>query len=137
MDEKDRKRAGRSILSLLLAEDDDPLRESLVSFFLSEGYKVYPARTGTEAVEIALTRKVSFSIMDVNMPGLTGIEAFKYISDEMGQMPCIFMSGDSSRDLLRMIEEAGAFSFLPKPIRIAMMKRSVEKLVGKYFLCEE
>jgi len=133
MDTEFQKKICRHPLSLLLAEDDDPLRESLASFFLSEGYNVFPASSGIEAVEIGLSRKVCFSVMDINLPGLSGIEAFKSIAGEKGILPCIFMSGDTSRDTMIKAMEAGGFSFLSKPIQIQLMKRSVEQLVDRYF----
>ena len=127
------RRLRKAMLSMLLADDDDSLRDSLVAFFNDQGFKVFPARTGTEAVEIAVAEKISFSIMDINMPGLTGIEAYKSIESEIGMLPCIFMSGDTSQDLLIKVMEAGGFSFLRKPIRIDHMRRSVDQLIDKFF----
>ena len=123
----------RAMLSMLLAEDDDAHRESLVSFFQSQGFRVFPAGSGIEAVEIAIAKKVSFSVMDINMPGLSGIEAFKHISSELGMMPCIFMSGDRSEDIMLRALEAGGFSFLSKPIHIDLMRRSVDQLIRRFF----
>jgi len=133
MDIEIRMRLYRSMLSILLAEDDDALRESLASYFIAEGFKVFPARSGLEAVEIALKKQISFSAMDINMPGLSGIDAFRSILDEKGDLPCIFMSGDASRDTMLRALEAGGFSFLSKPIQIDLMKRSVDQLLSKYF----
>lgn len=126
----------RKALSMLLAEDDDALRESLSGFFDAQGFRVFSARSGTEAVEIAVAEKISFSVMDINMPGLTGIEALKAIHEKMGRLPCIFMSGDASCRTKLEVFEAGGFSFLAKPIRIDLMKRSVDRLVLEYFFEE-
>ena len=120
-------------MSLLLAEDDDVLRDSLTAFFLSQGFRVCPARSGTEAVEIAVVERVSFSVMDVHMPGLTGIEALESISSKMGFLPCIFMSGDASDDIMMKALAAGGVSFLSKPIHIELMRESVDRLIDRYF----
>jgi len=133
MDTHINKKIKKLWLSMLLAEDDDAHRESLVAFFQAQGFRVFPAGSGTEAVEIAIAKKVSFSVMDVNMPGLSGIEAFRHISSELGAMPCIFMSGDTSRDIMLRALEVGGFSFLAKPIHIDLMRRSVEQLINRYF----
>jgi len=134
MDKEARLKLARKALSMLLAEDDDALRESLSLFFDSQGYRVFPARSGTEAVEIAIAHRISFSVMDINMPGLTGIEALREIHKELGILPCIFMSGDSSCRMKIKVFEAGGFSFLAKPIKIELMKSSVDRLVRQYFL---
>jgi DNA-binding response OmpR family regulator len=123
----------KKALSLLLAEDDDSLRETLELFFSSQGFRVYQAGTGIEAIEIALKQKVSFSVMDINLPGLSGIEAFKCITTKVGCLPCIFMSGDSSQDMMLKALNAGAFTFLSKPIQMELMRYSVDRLICKYF----
>lgn len=124
-----RKRA----LSLLLADDDDSLRETLSQFFAAQGFRVFQAGSGTEAVDIALARKISFSVMDINMPGFSGIEAFKFITQEKGRIPCIFMSGDTSLEVMQKALGVGGFSFISKPIQMELMRSSVERLIFKYF----
>jgi len=123
----------RRLLHLLLAEDDEALRETLFSFFSSQGFHVHKAGSGTEAIDIAMKEKISFSIMDINLPGLNGIEAFKFIRKEVGRMPCIFMSGDSSLDVMQQALNAGAFTFISKPIKMDLMRYSVERLLLKFF----
>ncbi|MHC4943265.1 MAG: response regulator [Planctomycetota bacterium] len=123
----------KKMLSLLLAEDDDSLRETLSLFFSSQGFQVFQAGSGNEAIEIAMKKKISFSVMDINMPGLGGIEAFKLITRERGRMPCIFMSGDSSLDVLQRALNVGGFTFISKPIHMELMRSSVDRLIMKFF----
>jgi len=123
----------RSLLSLLLAEDDDALRETLRLFFDSQGFKVFPVGSGTEAIDVARRQKISFSIMDINMPGLSGIDAFRFISREIGTMPCIFMSGDASLEVMQKALNVGAFTFLSKPLEMDLMRASVERLIRRFF----
>lgn len=123
----------RKMLNLLLAEDDEALRQTLSLFLASQGFKVYQAQTGDEAFEIAMSKQISFSIMDIHLPGLSGIDAFKLISRQKGAMPCIFMSGDASEEVMMNALSAGGFSFLSKPIQIELMRQSVERLIRKYF----
>jgi len=123
----------KRLLSLLLAEDDDSLRETLSLFFAAQGFQVYQAGTGKEAVDIALERQIAFSVMDVNLPVLSGIDAFRFIVRQKGRIPCIFMSGDTSLENMEQALNAGAFTFIPKPIRMDLMQESVDRLVAKYF----
>jgi DNA-binding NtrC family response regulator len=123
----------KKMLTLLLAEDDDSLRETLSLYFASQGFQVFPAGSGQEAIEIAMKKQISFSVMDINMPGLGGIEAFKFITRERGRMPCIFMSGDSSLDVLQRALNVGGFTFISKPIQMELMRNSVDRLIMKYF----
>mgnify|MGYP003572196389 CR=1 FL=1 len=129
----DQNESLRKMLNLLLAEDDESLRQTLSLYLASQGFRVYQAQSGDEAIEIALRKKISFSIMDINLPGLSGIDAFKLISRQVGAMPCIFMSGDASEEVMMNALSAGGFTFLSKPIQIELMRRSVERLITKYF----
>ena len=124
----------KKLLSLLLAEDDDSLRETLSIYFASQGFQVFQAGTGKEAVDIAMERRIAFSVMDVNMPILNGIDAFRFIVRERGRIPCIFMSGDTSLHNMEQALQAGGFPFIPKPIRMDLMQASVDRLIAKYFL---
>jgi len=123
----------KRLLSLLLAEDDDSLRETLSLFFASQGFQVYQAGTGKEAVDIALERQIAFSVMDINLPVLSGLDAFRFIVRRKGRIPCIFMSGDTSLENMEQALNAGAFTFIPKPIRMDLMQESVDRLVAKFF----
>lgn len=120
-------------LSLLLAEDNDSLRETLQQFFSSQGFQVFAAESGVEAVHIARNEEISFSIMDINMPGLGGIEAFECIRTEIKQMPCIFMSGDTSLEVMQNALNVGGFTFIRKPIQMDLMRKSVNRLILKFF----
>lgn len=127
------RRMLNKVLSLLLADDNDSLRETLSLFFTSQGFQVFTAGTGIEAVKIARNEDISFSIMDINMPGLNGIEAFRCISNEIKQMPCIFMSGDTSLEVMQNALNVGGFTFISKPIQMELMRKSVNRLIFKFF----
>ena len=120
-------------LSLLLAEDDPALRDTLFEALSMEGFEVYPAGTGGEAIDIALRQRVAFSIMDIDLSGMNGIDVFKRIIEERGHMPCIFMSGDASEEVMERALDVGAFTFLSKPIKMDLMRYSVDRLVRKFF----
>ena len=123
----------KKLLKILLVEDDEGLRKTLIQFFASQGFNVLPAGSGTEAIDIAMSEEISFSIMDVNLPGLNGIDAFKLIRRDVRQFPCIFMSGENSLDVLQAALNAGAFTFIHKPIQMDLMKKSVDRLLIKFF----
>lgn len=123
----------KQMLALLLTEDDEDLRKTLDLFLSSQGFRVFQAGSGEEAIEVVQRNKISFSIMDVNLPGLSGIDAFRFISREVGHMPCIFMSGDTSPETMLQALNAGGFTFLSKPIQIDLMRHSVNRLISKFF----
>jgi CheY-like chemotaxis protein len=120
-------------LSVLLADDDDACRESLGQFFLREGFHVYFAATGLEAIDVLKKGQVNFSVMDVQMPGLTGIQVLEILRSDGRVGPCIFVSGETSRELQLKAMSAGAFTFLSKPVELGIMRFTVQLLLKKFF----
>jgi DNA-binding response OmpR family regulator len=121
-------------MQILLADDDTLLRAALCEFLGREGFVVHEAATGLAALEVLRLHRVTFSIMDVDMPGLTGFEVLKIVRQQLGAaMPCIFMSGDSSRERQMKALEVGAFSLLEKPIAPDLLRFSVQRLVDFHY----
>jgi len=121
-------------MRILLADDDVELRAALKEFLGREGFVVFEAGTGLAALEILRRESVTFSIMDVDMPGLTGFEVLKIVRQQLGgALPCIFMSGDSSRERQMKALEVGAFSLLEKPIAPDLLRFSVQRLVDFHY----
>jgi len=81
--------------TILIAEDDEPLRV-LISSILSEfGYKVLIAADGDEAVEIFRANKdsIDIAVLDMIMPGKNGREVFELITSMKPDIRCILASG--------------------------------------------
>lgn len=122
-------------MRILLADDDVSVRSSLSDFLRSEGYVIYEADSGLAALEILQRERLnmSFSIMDVDMPGMTGIEVVKVFRREVGTLPFILMSGDDSRERQAEAMAAGAFSLLTKPIGIDLLRYSMRRLLEHHY----
>ena len=121
-------------MEILLAEDDTSVRAALKEFLGREGFVVYEADSGLAALEILQLTRVTFSIMDVDMPGMTGFEVLKIVRQQLGgALPCIFISGDSSRERQMKALEVGAFSLLEKPIAPDLLRFSVQRLVDFHY----
>lgn len=65
--------------SVLIAEDEDVLRQILAQTFTDAGFKVIQAQNGKQALELALSQKPSVTILDIMMPEMDGMEALKKI----------------------------------------------------------
>lgn len=120
-------------LSVLLADDDASCRDSLGQFFRCEGFRVYFASSGVEAIDVIKTHPVNFAVMDVQMPGLTGIQVLEILRNDGLTSPCIFVSGESSRELRMRAMSLGAFTFITKPVELDIMRFTVQQLMKKFF----
>jgi CheY-like chemotaxis protein len=119
--------------SVLLVEDDDPLRSVLLELLRQRGWLVHATARGDEAVEIARRVRVDISILDLHLPGLDGVEVYRRIASEIRPLPSILMSGEASREEARRALELGIAEFLRKPLDLQMLRRALDDLVLRHF----
>lgn len=120
--------------SLLITDDDEGCRDSLKNIFEPRGYITHLASCGREAIEIARMELPHALILDIHLPDIGGIETFKVIKKGVkGVLPCIFISGDLSRELKLNALSVDAFTVIPKPIDIEMMRFTMEQLIERYY----
>ena len=107
--------SGRSTTrSVLLVEDDDAIADMLRGFFERDGYRFLHALTGEEAIERLRIRPVSAILLDINLPGIDGIEACRRIR-EFSQTPVIMLTArDTEVDKVLGLE-MGADDYVTKP----------------------
>ena len=79
--------------TILLAEDDDVVRDVAVRMLAGAGYTVVAARHGSEALELAERHDVDLLLTDVVMPGLSGPETARMLRQRAPELPVLFMSG--------------------------------------------
>lgn len=100
--------------SVLLVEDDDAIADMLRGFFERDGYRFLHALTGEEAIERLRIRPVSAILLDINLPGVDGIETCRRIR-EFSQTPVIMLTArDTEVDKVLGLE-MGADDYVTKP----------------------
>lgn len=118
-----------SKIKILLAEDDELLRGSVQEFLLLEGYQVYVAKDGKEAVQIAKENLIDLTLMDIEMPIMNGYEALHQFKATLSPMPVIAITGRTSHEDRNLCIEAGFTDVLSKPYDLdqltAMIKNNL------------
>jgi DNA-binding response OmpR family regulator len=100
--------------SVLLVEDDDAIADMLRTFFERDGYRFLHALTGEEAVERLRIKPVSAILLDLNLPGIDGIETCRRIR-EFTKTPVIMLTArDTEIDKVLGLE-MGADDYVTKP----------------------
>lgn len=100
--------------SVLLVEDDDAIADMLREFFEGDGYRFLHALTGEEAVERLRIRPVSAILLDINLPGMDGVETCRRIR-EFTKIPVIMLTArDTEVDKVLGLE-MGADDYVTKP----------------------
>lgn len=101
---------------ILIAEDNDLVSLTLEEQLKGLGYEVVGiARTGAEAVSLAVRLKPDLIMMDIRMPEMEGTEAASRIRDQMS-VPIIMLTAYADREMIKRAEAAGALAYLVKPV---------------------
>ena len=114
----------------ILVVEDNPTNMYLITFILkSKGYEILEAKCGEEGVEMAIKELPDVVIMDIQLPGIDGMEATKRIRNSKadGKMPIIALTsyamiGDREKAL-----EAGCTGYIEKPINPDTFISEIEK----------
>ncbi len=101
---------------VLIVDDEVNMRKTLAEILGDEGFKVTTAATGEEAVKLCSEERFEVVLMDVRMPGMNGVEAFRRIQRHQEGVRVILMSAFSIEDLKLAALDEGAIAFLSKPL---------------------
>lgn len=119
-----------SIASVLVAEDEENSRRSLVALLEGEGFDVLSAEDGAKALSVVLHEEPDAVLLDIRMPGLDGLSVLRQAMAGGSTSSFLVMTafGDSSTVIEAM--KLGAFDYLSKPLDfdnvLTQLKRSVE-----------
>lgn len=113
-------------IRILVADDEPGMRKSLADILIDEGYDVELAADGLEAVELCSREPFDVVIMDVRMPGLNGVDAFRRIRTHRAGTRVILMSAFGVDDLKYRALDEGAVAFLDKPLDIDAVVHLIE-----------
>ncbi len=112
--------------SILLAEDEEKLRESFKKVLLLYVEKVYLAKDGEEALELYSKFNPDIIITDLKMPKLNGLDLIKIIRKENQLIPIIVTSAYTDKNFLLESIKLSLVEYVVKPIREANLSELLE-----------
>jgi DNA-binding NtrC family response regulator len=112
---------------ILIVDDEKNMRKTLADILSGEGYEVTTAATGEEAIELCSQGGFDVILMDVRMPGIDGVEAFRRIRRHREGVRVILMSAYEVDQLKMAALDEGAIAFLTKPLDL----QQVIHLIGE------
>jgi PAS domain S-box-containing protein len=123
--------------TVLLVEDEDPVRELAQRILSSQGYTVLDARNGREAIDICAReeQRIDLLLTDVIMPRMNGTDLAKRITGERPGMPVLFMSGYGHEAVLQE-KLADGTQFIEKPFGAEELLRRVRSVLDSSIAAE-
>ena len=113
--------------SVLIADDDPGIRDSLAEALDREGWETHVAEDGGQALTVLRVRVVRVALVDMRMPDMTGLEALQEMHRILALLPVIAMTADRDRWVRDEVVAAGAFDLLWKPLRRADVVDALER----------
>jgi DNA-binding NtrC family response regulator len=116
---------------VLIVEDEENARKGYEALLQKWGWEVL----GVGSAEDALARFSEFQpdtlIADVELPGMNGLELLKQLGQELQDVPAIVITGKGSEERAVAAIEAGAFWYIEKPLKGAVLRALLDRALGK------
>jgi len=115
--------------SILIIDDERGLRQLLSKVLKKEGYTVLTAASGEEAIEIVKNQKVNLALVDLNMPGISGIEAIRWIKKIDGSIVHVIITAYGEKESVKEATDLGVFDYVTKPFDLEYIKALIKHLL--------
>lgn len=116
---------------LLLVDDDDALRSCLADALRERGIDTIEAARGHEALSLGSQIGPTLSLLDMNMPDMTGVEVFRRWQAAGLRFPVIFMTAEAEMELRIEAVRLGAVEVVSKPFSVRAMFDLVRETIRK------
>jgi DNA-binding NtrC family response regulator len=107
--------------TILIIDDDDQLRKSFERLLREEGYTVESAASGEAGLKIIGNQVPDLVIVDIRLPGMSGLETFKRVHEIESKLPVIMMTAYGTTESAIEATKLGAFDYILKPFEIPDM----------------
>lgn len=118
---------------ILVVEDNSDCREVVVIQLKRLGYEAIEAATGESGIDIALAEKPHLIIMDLGLPGISGLEAAARLKDDprTSHIPIIAHTAFDEDAYKDKVIEAGMLALVPKPAPPKLLYTTIERYLQK------
>ena len=114
-------------VDLLLVDDDTEFRSTVARRFLRRGYRIVEAASGEEALAQCERQCFDVAVVDMVMPGLSGIELIEKLGTANPDCVAIMLTGQGTIESAVQAMKLGAFDFLTKPFPLAELEVIIQK----------
>ncbi len=122
---------------ILVVDDNRSLTEALGDVFEARGYEVELAFDGNQAVERVRSSSFDCILMDIRMPQMSGVDAFKEIKKIDPTVPVILMTAYSVQGLIEEARAEGVAAIVQKPVSIDKIVAIIDELKGSALIVDK
>jgi putative two-component system response regulator len=118
-------------VTLLVVDDEEPIRNALRKFLTQQGYEVVIAGGGEEALEVLQRQRITGMLLDVNMPGITGVELVPLVMEIEPSIALLMLTAVNDATSAALCMQRGAFDYLIKPIDLGHLGRAIHQALRR------
>jgi DNA-binding NtrC family response regulator len=116
---------------LLIVDDDDQWRQTLVRRFSRLGTAVTGAGSAEEALEEASQTRFDVAVLDLNLPGMSGIDLLSLLKERQPELEALMLTAHSSIETAVLAMKRGAYDYLVKPFHLPELEIHIQKAFEK------
>jgi response regulator RpfG family c-di-GMP phosphodiesterase len=113
--------------NVLLVDDDEQVRTSVSRFLSKSGYQVTSAGSGEEAVQILSEDLFEVALVDLQMPGMSGMDLVEAALDRAPNLAIVILTGVNDAKTAAVCIQRGAVDYLVKPVAPEVLTRSIDR----------
>lgn len=118
-------------MRILIADDDPTLRSELAELLRGDGHEVRVAADGREALRLLESEACDVALLDLVMPGSTGLEILKRLQGARSGTAVVMVTGHGSVDVAVEAMKAGAVDFIVKPFEVPALQRVLQSIADE------
>ena len=126
-----------SPVTLLIVDDEEAIRSALKRFLVQQGYETVTADSGKQALEILARQKITGMLLDVHMPGISGIDLVPQIIELEPSIALLMLTAVNDATAAALCMQRGAMDYLTKPIDLEHLKRAIQRALQRRHTMQE
>ena len=112
---------------ILILDDEEQLRNLLKENLEEQGYTCFTAQNGQAGLDVLSQEPVDLAVVDIKMPGMSGLSFFQQLKEEHPEVAAIFVTAVDDLNLAVEHLKHGAYDYLIKPVPLKRMRQAVRQ----------
>lgn len=118
-------------VTILVVDDDDSVRGAVGKFLRQRGYEALSAASGEDALQLLARRKVTAVLLDVQLPGLSGVDLVPQVLAAEPDAALLMLTAVNDATNAALCMQRGAMDYLIKPVDLVQLERALERALER------
>ncbi|HXO84133.1 MAG TPA: HD domain-containing phosphohydrolase [Gemmatimonadales bacterium] len=123
--------AQAGVVTVLVVDDEEPIRNALRKFLKQQQFEVYTAGSADEALQQLRLHKIALMLSDIRMPGTSGVDLVPQAIEIEPDLAILMLTAVNDATSAALCMQRGAMDYLTKPIELADLGRAVQRAIKR------